>query len=208
MNQIIEADAAKLAGLQIDLLQKMRQGKIGQNHLEWFVRLKPDVREALVTGGYELKPVVQAAGDTFDSVKYFVTGDDLYVLPEFASRILPAYHEPIARRGVEGVDSVDLLANMYDRDIITKYLGGEEEVRKHAFTPDQIAELIDAQPGGKSGKLLNNGYANIFYMIGKDEVLFAVSVYWASVDRQWLVHACVLGGGYWLAGHRVFRNKR
>ena len=50
MNTIIDADAAKLAGLQIDLLQKVRQGQVTLDHLEWFTRLSRDVREALMVG--------------------------------------------------------------------------------------------------------------------------------------------------------------
>ncbi|MBP6888802.1 MAG: hypothetical protein KBC21_03815 [Candidatus Pacebacteria bacterium] len=208
MNQIIEAGAAKLAGLQIDLLQKMRQGKIGMNHLEWFIRLKPDMREALMRGEYELKPIAQATGDTFDSAKYFVTRDGLYVWPEFAQRILPAYQGLIPKRGIEGVHSVDLPRNMYDREIVAEYLGGEEEARKHAFTPDQVADLIDTQKGGKAGVLLNNGYANLLYMIGVCDVLFPVSVDWRSVNSCWHVRAYQFDDARWRAGLRVLRNKR
>ncbi len=52
MNTIIEADAAKLAGLQIDLLQKMRQGQITTRHLEWFIRMTKDEREAKMLDTY------------------------------------------------------------------------------------------------------------------------------------------------------------
>lgn len=45
----ISADAAKLAGLQIDLLQKMRSEKrqITIEHLEWFVKLTKEERDRL-----------------------------------------------------------------------------------------------------------------------------------------------------------------
>ena len=39
MNSVIDADAAKLAGLLTDQLQKIRQGSITLNHLEWFNNL-------------------------------------------------------------------------------------------------------------------------------------------------------------------------
>lgn len=51
MNNIIDADAAKLAGLQIDLLQKMRQGHITLDHLDWFTKLSKNARDEFVTGG-------------------------------------------------------------------------------------------------------------------------------------------------------------
>lgn len=47
MNTIIGADAAKLAGLQIDLLQKMRQGQITVEQLAWFVGLGKVRRDIL-----------------------------------------------------------------------------------------------------------------------------------------------------------------
>ncbi len=50
MNLIIDADAAKLAGLQIDLLQKVRVGHITLGHLEWFTGLTSDERENLLAG--------------------------------------------------------------------------------------------------------------------------------------------------------------
>lgn len=53
MNAIIDADAAKLAGLQIDLLQKMRQGHVTLGHLEWFTGLSKNARDALATSPAE-----------------------------------------------------------------------------------------------------------------------------------------------------------
>lgn len=49
-NIIIGVEAAKLAGLQIDLLQKHRQGNVTSAHLEWFLGLKVTERDALVAG--------------------------------------------------------------------------------------------------------------------------------------------------------------
>ncbi|MFH1473224.1 MAG: hypothetical protein ABIF06_02330 [bacterium] len=47
MNTIIGADTAKLAGLQIDQLQKVRQGHITLEHLEWFNKLSRTQRDML-----------------------------------------------------------------------------------------------------------------------------------------------------------------
>ena len=44
MTNIIDADAAKLAGLQIDLLQKFRAGKLALTELEMFLKLAPKDR--------------------------------------------------------------------------------------------------------------------------------------------------------------------
>jgi len=50
MNTIIGADAAKLAGLQIDLLQKIRNGQVTLEHLEWFSKLTKEGRERFCNG--------------------------------------------------------------------------------------------------------------------------------------------------------------
>ncbi len=167
---------------------------------------KPKKLQTALAAGFKTI-VASAVAATFVTATYFQTSDKLHVWPEFASRITAAYSEPIAKRGLDGVEkALDLTRNMSDTEIISQ-LGGEAEVRKYAFTPDQIADMIDAQPSGSPGAMLTNGYANIFYVTGVDGVLFAVRVRWLSGRRQWLVAACRLGvDGDWLAGRRVFRN--
>jgi len=66
-----------------------------------------------------------------------------------------------------------------------------------------LATLIACQWDGKSGILLNNGYANIFYVKMKCEV-FAVDVYWFTDCRGWFCRACRLGDRRWFAGSRAF----
>ncbi len=182
-------------GIALDILSKLCSDGA------WKTRLTEVSREGL-------KPIAQAVDGMFDPAKYFVTRDGLHVWPEFATLILPVYQGLIPKRGIEGVDSVDLPRNMYDREIVAEYLGGEEEVRKHAFTPNQVAGLIDTQKDGKAGVLLNNGYANILYMIGVGGVLLPVSVDWRSDRSLWSVDAYQFDDDYWSAGHRVIRNKR
>jgi len=50
MESNIGADAAKLAGLQIDLLQKIREGRISLGHLEWFNNLNRERRDRFCSG--------------------------------------------------------------------------------------------------------------------------------------------------------------
>lgn len=145
----------------------------------------------------------------FNFSKYFINRDGLYIWADFARWILLAYQQPIPRRGIKDVDHVHLKRNMYDHEIVAEYLGGEEEARKHALTLDQVADLIDAQWGGKSGVLLNNGHANLLFMLGKDGVLFPVDVSWSSdgSSSSWGVRARQFGRVRWGAGRRVIRNK-
>lgn len=72
MNTIIDADAAKLAGLQIDLLQKVRQGHVTLGHLEWFTGLSRDTREALMVGE---KPASQPAPSPEPTEKFALLVD-------------------------------------------------------------------------------------------------------------------------------------
>lgn len=83
----IGADAAKLAGLQVDLLQKMRQGQITLDHLEWFIKLSKVQRDMLsgadlkkleptffsITddGSKKTSELLQACRDRFTAVSYF-----------------------------------------------------------------------------------------------------------------------------------------
>lgn len=64
---IIDADAATLAGLQIDLLQKMRQGHITLDHIKWFNGLTKEDRDRYVVG--EKPPmkseIIVASSDKF-----------------------------------------------------------------------------------------------------------------------------------------------
>lgn len=61
-----------------------------------------------------------------------------------------------------------------------------------------ITSFIDRQKNGEDGVLLTNGWANIFYLIGVNDEVFAVSVRWSSVNRQWFVRAWHLDGhGRW-----------
>ena len=86
-------------------------------------------------------------------------------------------------------------------------MGGMEEVRKHAFTPDQIADLRDKQMSGEEGQLLTNGYWNLFYVIGKGGVLFVVGLYWDRDDGEWHADAWLLvENDFWNSDYRVFRN--
>ena len=47
MNTIIGADTAKLAGLQIDMLQKVRSGHLTIAHIEWWQNLPKSERDRL-----------------------------------------------------------------------------------------------------------------------------------------------------------------
>lgn len=177
-----------------------------------FARQQHDWMERVLKGSLDPVEVACAIqsiinrGKMFASGTYFQTREGLWVSDEFTRRILAEQTTTMPYRGLDGVTSNNLSRNMSDTEIINELLGGMDEVRSHAFTLDQVAAKIDLQPNGEDGDLLNNGFANIFYVL-VNEVLFAVSVYWDSGDRRWDVHGWLLDGyGDWRAGRQVFRN--
>ena len=128
----------------------------------------------------------------FDPKDFFQTGTGLYIWDSFANRVLSAagVEKPAGKAKLK---SFDLTHNAYDREIKA------ELVAKHEVKLWHIAKLIEAQPSGEDGPLLNNGYANLFYFGG-----LVVDVYWNADERQWYVFDWGLDGDYWRAGSRVF----
>ena len=95
MNTIIGADAAKLAGLQIDLLQKIRSGQITLGHLEWFSKLTKEERERFCSGAYVIPSRVIPIDRTtpFDPVKLLGQG---WTIDEQDERSLALNHVDLA----------------------------------------------------------------------------------------------------------------
>ena len=86
-----------------------------------------------------------------------------------------------------------------DGPIITE-LGGEA---KAETTLSEMFSLMVGQKNGEDGVLLNNGYANIFYIKDQNGVLRTVYVYWN--DDGWDVDAySVEDSSRWDAGYQVF----
>lgn len=150
-----------------------------------------------------LKPVskstVPARTKPFSVAEFYQTGTGLYVYDMFADCL-----DLKARQMVDSAPErpyvVSLLkVSAYDTDI------RKELPKAHLSTLEDIAGLIEAQPNGKSGFLLNNGYANIFYVEGKNGEVFAVDVSWNSGYRSsWNVYVWGLGKiGKWCTGDQV-----
>lgn len=86
-----------------------------------------------------------------------------------------------------------------DGPIIAK-LGGAEKSETTLF---EMFSLMEKQGKGEDGVLLNNGYANIFYIKDSAGVLRAVSVYWDG--DGWHVDASSVELPYrWNSDSRVF----
>lgn len=80
-------------------------------------------------------------------------------------------------------------------------LGGEE---KSETTLSEMFSLLQIQGKGEDGVLLNNGYANIFYIKDAAGILRAVDVRWGLGDG-WFVYAnSVLRKDGWIDRNQVF----
>ncbi len=149
-----------------------------------------------------LKPVAQATVPArtkpFNAAQFYQTGPGLYVYDTFTDRLDVNARQTVDSAPEHPYVASLLKANAYDTGI------RKELPEIHLSTLEDIAGLIEAQPNGKSGLLLNNGYVNIFYVEGRNGEVFAVGVYRYSVYRKWGV--CdwkLVEYGAWVADDQV-----
>lgn len=139
---------------------------------------------------------------------FFQTSQTLWIDPDFTNWILNAYENEISQNSALLAKAFDLSKKMKDSEIISQAESLGFDPKQNPVTLDQIKAKIEAQPNGIEGEMLSNGFANIFYVSGKDEVLFTVNVHWNSGGGQWSVYADRLDQyGKWDAGSRIFCNK-
>lgn len=178
---------ARLAGLQIDLLEKLRKGVLSEDQLELFLRKKNPFE------------------NLFDEAAYFKDRPGLCVDPDL-ERFVGFTIKPA--RGLVSLTSYTLERDTTEADIFgTSGSAKRAEVIAGVVDLSQIAALIDLQSGGAQGKLLSDGRANFFAVIGKNGVPFVVGVSWFADNREW----CVLclpwrEQDVWNEGRRVFSN--
>ena len=124
---------------------------------------------------------ISAVWDDFTS--WFLSGDGKTENPESVQTL--RYHK-LCKASVDG-------------PIITE-LGGEA---KAETILSEMFSLMEKQKNGEDGVLLNNGYANIFYIKDNAGVLRAVSVRWRG--GGWDVNASsVENPSRWDGGYQVF----
>jgi len=129
-------------------------------------------------------------------VDFFYTHPGLYVDESFQCFVLLAKAK---QAEATETNHFDLPHYMTDTEV--------EWVLKKKFGPHiwavavlcvTLQKLIEEQRGGKSGKLLNNGFANIFCTSS-----YVVCVHWSVADREWHVSTWQ-NGGY----HRCYTGCR
>ena len=124
------------------------------------------------------------------------SGRQIYTGSNFEEWFFDKIVEPIGktqlRRG-------KLLRAEVDRPIIAE-LGGEIKAETSLA---EIFGLMEMQKNGEKGALLNNDYANIFYVCDTKGVLRTVAVHWN--DARWNLHAFSVENPLgWLKGYQVF----
>ena len=84
--------------------------------------------------------------------------------------------------------------------LILPSLGGQE---KAETTMAEIYAMMERQPNGEAGDLMNNGCANIFYVCDINGTLRTVNVYW--LVNGWYVRAYWVQSPFgWPVGRMVF----
>lgn len=132
----------------------------------------------------------------FEPKKYFQNREGLYVWSDFNDRIVAK------TQSVEGQKDYALTSFTLKKAATDEEIEGASP-SDHLFSETDvcsvIAALIDKQPKGKEGTLLNNGYANLFYTPE-----FVVGVIWDAGDGGWRVFTWRRRGDGWAGGLRVF----
>ncbi len=142
------------------------------------------------------------ASNTVNPSDFFKTPEGLGTSNNFNDFILSGARKKKVSTDETTIRYADLAQAANDAEI------GGELPEGHVFEDVNVflahlATLIEGHWGGKEGILLNNGYANIFYVKVNGEV-FAVDVRWRTVNREWHCLAGRLGDVRWRAGDRAF----
>ncbi|MCA9328441.1 hypothetical protein KC959_01605 [Candidatus Saccharibacteria bacterium] len=142
------------------------------------------------------------ASNTVNPHDFFQTREGLWTSNNFNDYILSGLSKKKVSVNEMVVGYADLAQSANDAEIGSELPEGYVFEDVDTFLA-HLATLIEGQWGGKEGTLLNNGYANIFYVKVNGEV-FAVSVDWSADYRWWGCSAYRPGGYRWRAGDRAF----
>lgn len=163
---------------------------------ENFPEMPPDVMQAWIENPRGLQKFLSGLVPDVANLDFFQIRSGLYVDESFR-RLVVAKAKPS-----ELVDAhhFDLPSGMTDAEIEKKL---REDFGSHIWDESVLCatlqKWITDQEGGKSGKLLNNGYANIFYTSS-----CVVYVSWDADGRRWGVLTWKRDAGGWSSGNRAF----
>lgn len=147
--------------------------------------------ELILTESPKSKPVPEPVGlDAF-----FKTREGLWVSDSFRNLVVAKVSPGVGR--AVATKSKKLDHNMTDEQI--EAMLGDGHIFGDAVLCDTLKKMIQEQWGGKKGRLLNNGYANLLYLGS-----CVVRVYWCADFLEWRVIAWRRDDVRWGAGLQVF----
>ena len=118
MNTIIDAEAARLAGLQIDTLQKVLSGQITLDQWKWFNNLSADDREALFGDRKKLEPTAPAE----PVEKFAPLADSIIRVDRSVRPTYPHWAKGVLHLELEGTGLVE-----YNIDAVELWLHNKQE---------------------------------------------------------------------------------
>ena len=133
--------------------------------------------------------------ETRDPDNFFCDRSGLYVWGDYRNRIVNKA-KPVEKGMVLTAKHAELERDATDKDI--ELALGEDHIWEEGALCAFIAQCISEQEGGKSGVLLNSGYANLFYTSS-----CVVLVDWDADRRKWYVNTWRRDGNRWSAGDRA-----
>jgi len=135
----------------------------------------------------------------FNPQQFFRTRSGLCVWDDFKDLVLK-FAKPVSGVVATTIRKHELVKPANDSQIRSGLPEG------HVFQASELcghlAGMILRQPNGGAGQLLNNGYANLFYVQVGSEVV-VVGVLWSAGYRRWSVFAFQLDVSQWRAGRQV-----
>jgi len=126
--------------------------------------------------------------------EFFRTRSGLWVSDEFRKRALAkASGTGVVRESTCYVLPRGMTDAQIEAELPENHLWDEDDLCA------TVAHLIGLQPNGKEGKLLNNGYLNLFYTSS-----CVVDVLWNADVRTWSVNTWYRDDRRWGTGDQVF----
>lgn len=194
----------KYRGVVLNVNQRLA----GEDASLWHSRFAKVLREKLPKEKeadrqyHFLKPLTSAVSAVFDP-QSLLKRKDIWLSPEFINRILSVAEAFQITDDLPAPSVFDIIEPANDTEIRSEFPKG------NAYGASEfcyrLSKMTGEQPTGASGSLLNSGYVDIFYVVGKGGEVFAVYVLWDSDDRPRSVRCCRLDeGARWRAGSRAF----
>lgn len=198
-----KVDVSELQGPLTELLQQFS----GDNGRKRFREFKLWLKRVADNSLKELLALHKTSTigmvDSFNPHEFFRTREGLWVSGQFIDRVFSQVSSaPMGINKKTPLQSHTLIEITTDAKI--RQALPEDHVFEVAELCVIISSLIGAQLNGTEGRLLVNGFANLFYVKGKNSQVYVVFVIWDAVNLEWNVVAWSLVVLRWVAGGRIF----